>query len=73
MQLAAQTGRGDIAEALAQNVMGTQQGLTGAAVSGQSSVTNGQVRDGAIQGLQGKEHPFVRKSRAQAEASTQPQ
>ena len=73
LQLATQAGRGDIAEALAQNVMGTQQGLSGAAVSGQSSVTNDEVRDSATQGLQGKEHPFVRKSRAQAEASTQPQ
>ena len=73
LQLAAQTGRGDIAEALAQNVIGTQHGLSGGAVSSNSSVTNDEVRDSATMGLQGKEHPFVRKSRAQAEASTQPQ
>lgn len=68
LQLAVQSGRGDIAEGLAQTVLGTQQAL-GAAESVQ--MANG-VNSDAVQGVMPEEHAFVKKARTQAQASTQP-
>ena len=72
LQLAQQSGRGDIAEALAQNIMGTQQQL-GAQVGGMPMQAEmaGQNSD-SVQGLKPEEHAFVEKSRRQTQASTIP-
>lgn len=72
LQLAQQSGQGDIAEALAQNIMGTQQQL-GAQVGGMPMQAEmaGQNSD-SVQGLKPEEHAFVERSRRQTQASTIP-
>lgn len=72
LQLAQQSGQGDVAEALAQNIMGTQQQL-GVQVGGMPMQAEmaGQNSD-SVQGLKPEEHAFVERSRRQTQASTIP-
>lgn len=70
LNLAVQSGQGDVAEALAQNVMGANQAM-GISAQGKAEFAGG-VNSDAVQGLKPEEHPFVQKARAQAQASTQP-
>jgi hypothetical protein len=71
LNLAVQSGQGDVAEALAQNVMGANQAM---GISGQGGGAEfaGGVNSDAVQGLKPEEHPFVQKARAQAQAVAQP-
>ena len=73
IQLAMQAGRPDVAESLAQNVLGTQQMLGGIHGKGSAPTqfANG-VNVSQTEGIKGKEHPFIEKARAQAQNSTQP-
>ena len=73
IQLAMQAGRPDVAESLAQNVLGTQQmlgGMHGVGGNAPAQFANG-VNVSQTEGIKGKEHPFVEKARAQAQNSTQ--
>ena len=73
LTLASQMGRPDLVEALAQNITQVQAQVSGGGgAAAMSQITNSSVRGGAIQGLQQPEHPFVQKSRARTQASTQP-
>lgn len=73
LTLASQMGRPDLVEALAQNITGVQAQLSGASPQqAMSQVTNSAVRGDNMQGIKQPEHAFVRKSRAQSQASTQP-
>lgn len=73
MELAKFTGRGDMVEALAAQIMGSQQQLgnemSGAAAAS-AQMANGIQAD-PVRGMLPEEHPFVQKARAQAGASTQ--
>lgn len=71
LQLAQQSGQGDIAEALAQNIMGTQQqlGIT-APAAGVQGMTG--TNSDNVQGLKPDEHAFVENSRRRTQASTIP-
>ena len=71
MQLAMQSGQGDIAEALAQNVMGTQQMLGAHDIAGKLQEMAGKNADD-VSGKNGKEHAFVERSRRLAQNSAQP-
>lgn len=73
LTLASQMGRPDLVEALAQNITQVQAQVGGGGgAAAMSQITNSSVRGGAVQGLQQPEHPFVQKSRARTQASTQP-
>ena len=73
LTLASQMGRPDLVEALAQNITGVQAQLSGASPQqAMSQMTNSAVRGDNMQGLKQPEHAFVRKARAQTQASTQP-
>ena len=71
LQLAMETGRGDIAEALAANMMQGQQ-PQGAIPQGQAQTefANGNQADN-VTGLTNEEHPFVEKARKENQDSTQ--
>lgn len=71
LQLAQQSGQGDIAEALAQNIMGTQQQLGVAAPAAGVQGITGTNSDN-VQGLKPDEHAFVENSRRRTQASTIP-
>ena len=72
LALAQEAGRGDIAEGLAQTIMGTQQqlGVQTPTVPMQAEMA-GKNSD-SVQGLKADEHAFVEKSRRQTQASTVP-
>ena len=72
LNLAMQTGRGDIAEGLAQTILGTQQGLGVQAPAGAMQNEMAGKNSDSVQGLKPKEHAFVEKSRRQTQASTIP-
>lgn len=73
LTLASQLGQPELVEALAQNIQMTQAQVSGnGAAAIQSAMANSAVRWDNIQGLKQPEHAFVQKSRAQAQASTQP-
>ena len=69
MQLAIKHGEGEVAEGLAQTIMGAQQAAPqqGGGIQGMSGTDSDNV-----QGLRQEEHAFVRKSRQQTQASTIP-
>ena len=71
LQLAMQTGRADVAESLAADMMGNQP-TAGMAPQDQRApeFANGQSVD-PVTGLNGEEHPFVEKARRQNQDSTQ--
>ena len=69
LQLAVQTKRGDVAEALAANMT---DGQGPAALPFSKKEVNGGVESNSIGEMKQKEHPFVEKSRKQTQASTQP-
>lgn len=71
LQLAVESGRGDIAEALAANMMSGQQ-AQGALPQGnaQPEFANGHETDN-VTGLAKEEHPFVEKARKENQDSTQ--
>jgi len=71
LQLAQQSGQGDIAEALAQNIMGTQQQLGVSAPAADVQGMTGTNSDN-VQGLKPDEHAFVENSRRRTQASTIP-
>lgn len=69
MQLAIKHGEGEVAEGLAQTIMGAQQAVPqqGGGIQGMSGTDSDNV-----QGLKPEEHAFVQKSRRQTQASTIP-
>ena len=69
MQLAIKHGEGEVAEGLAQTIMGAQQAVPqqGGGIQGMSGTDSDNV-----QGLRQEEHAFVQKSRQQTQASTIP-
>ena len=69
MQLAVKHGEGEVAEGLAQTIMGAQQAVPqqGGGIQGMSGTDSDNV-----QGLRQEEHAFVQKSRQQTQASTIP-
>ena len=69
LQLAVKHGEGEVAEGLAQTILGAQQ--SGAvAASGVQGLTG--INSDNVQGLKQDEHAFVEKSRRQTQASTIP-
>ena len=72
LNLAVQAGRGDIAEGLAQTIIGTQQGLGVQPPAGEMQQEMAGKNSDSVQGLKADEHAFVEKSRRQTQASTVP-
>lgn len=72
LNLAVQAGRGDIAEGLAQTIIGTQQGLGVQPPAGEMQQEMAGKNSDSVQGLKAEEHAFVEKSRRQTQASTVP-
>ena len=73
LQLAQQSGRADIVEALASDMMAQQPGAQrGVAPASEQSpeFANGNITDN-VTGSTGEEHPFVEKARKQNQDSTQ--
>lgn len=72
LALAQEAGRGDIAEGLAQTIMGTQQQLGVQAPTAPMQNEMAGKNSDSVQGLKADEHAFVEKSRRQTQASTVP-
>ena len=72
LALAQEAGRGDIAEGLAQTIMGTQQQLGVQAPAGPMQTEMAGKNSDSVEGLKADEHAFVEKSRRQTQASTVP-
>ena len=72
LALAQEAGRGDIAEGLAQTIMGTQQQLGVQAPNVPMQAEMAGKNSDSVQGLKADEHAFVEKSRRQTQASTVP-
>lgn len=73
LNLAVQSGRGDVAEALAQNIMGANQQMgISSGMHDAAAEFAGGVESDPVQGVKSPDHPFVQKARAQTQASTQP-
>jgi hypothetical protein len=71
LELARQTGRADIVEALASDMMSQQTGVSGMQQGNASAeFANGHTADN-VTGLKAEEHPFVEKARKENQDSTQ--
>ena len=71
LELAQQTGRADIVEALASDMMSQQTGAGGMQQGNASAeFANGHAADN-VTGLKAEEHPFVEKARKENQDSTQ--
>ena len=72
LALAQESGRGDIAEGLAQTILGTQQGLGVQTQPGEFQSEMAGKNSDSVEGLKPDEHAYVENSRRRTQASTIP-